>query len=156
MIKYFTGVVLLLGSAAAAAGATPQCLRPSEIEAEQAIRYQAELMVVSDTCGQQTYIRFASRNREALVDYQHTMIERFRRSGVGHAEARFDTYLTRLANEASLRAGARPVASVCRDAAEFLATADTLNKDGFRRYIADRAAEQRVADRRCTATSEKD
>ena len=154
MIKHFTGVVLLLGSVVAAGAATPQCLKPAEIEAEQAIRFQAELMVISDTCGQQTYIRFAKRNRDVLVEYQHEMIEHFRRNGTARAEARFDTYLTRLANEVSLRAGARPVASVCQDAAEFLATADTLGKDEFRRYIADRAAEHRVADRRCTSTSD--
>src|SRR5579872_1182908 len=133
MIKHFAGAVMLLGSVVAAAAATPQCLKPSEIEAEQAVRFQAELMVMSDTCGQQTYIRFTRRNRDVLVEYQHEMIERFRRSGTVRAEARFDTYLTRLANEISLRTGARPVASLCREAADFFATADSLGRDEFRR-----------------------
>jgi len=128
----------------------PQCLKPNEIEAEQAIRFQAELMVVSDTCGAQTYTHFARRNHEALKDYQQQVIERFRRNGGGHPEARFDSYLTRLANEVSLRNGAQPVAQVCRDAAGFLATADKLERDSFRRYVAARAQENSAEFRRCS------
>ena len=150
MIRSTTAAVLLLGSAAlATAAAPPQCLKPDEIEAEQAIRFQAELMVVSDTCGAQTYTHFTRRNRDVLVEYQHQVIERFRRNGTGGAEARFDSYLTRLANEVSLRAGAQPVAAMCRDAASFLATADTLGNDAFRHYVAERAAEHRSDYRTC-------
>lgn len=141
MIKLATALALLLGSTAWAVAATPQCLR-ADAEAEQAIRFQAELMVVSDTCGAQTYITFARRNREALRDYQHQVIERFRRTGGGHAEARFDSYLTRLANEVSLRIGAQPVAAVCHDAQSLLAMADTLAGDQFRRYVAEQAAQR--------------
>jgi hypothetical protein len=147
MIKVATAAVLLFGSLGWAAAATPQCLHPGEVEADQAIRFQTELMVVSDTCGAQTYTAFARRNREALVDYQHQVIERFRRTGDSHAEARFDSYLTRLANEVSLRVGAQPVAAMCRDASTFLATADTLAGDQFRRYVAEQAVHS--GDRRC-------
>ena len=91
MIKLATAMALLIGSAAWAAAATPQCLRANDAEAEQAIRFQTELMVVSDTCGAQTYTAFARRNRAALLDYQHQVIERFRRTGASHAEARFDS-----------------------------------------------------------------
>lgn len=38
---------MLLG-AIATANAAPQCYRANEIEAEQAMRYQAKLMVLSD------------------------------------------------------------------------------------------------------------
>jgi type 1 fimbria pilin len=148
MIKVATAAVLLLGSAALAAAATPQCLRGEDVEAEQAIRFQTELMVVSDTCGAQTYTTFARRNRDALVDYQQAIIERFRRAGVNHAEARFDSYLTQLANEVSLRVGAQPVATMCHDAASFLATAESLAGDQFRRYVAEQAAAG-SGDRRC-------
>lgn len=154
MIKQFVVTMMLLAPIATAVAATPQCMRPSEVEAEQAIRFQAELMVMSDTCGQQTYIRFTRRNREAIVQYQHEMIEHFRRAGTAHAEARFDTYLTRLANEVSLKTGSQPVALVCREAAEFLATADTLGVNEFRQYISSRAAGAHVSDRRCSATSD--
>lgn len=148
MIKVATAAALLLGSVAWATAATPQCLRSNEAEAEQAIRFQTELMVVSDTCGAQTYTAFARRNRAALVDYQQQVIERFRRSGSGHAEARFDSYLTQLANEVSLRVGAQPVAAMCRDAQPFLATAETLAGDQFRHYVAEQAA-MRSKEQRC-------
>jgi hypothetical protein len=140
MFRFATAAVVLLGSAAWAAAATPQCLRANEVEADQAIRFQTEIMVVSDTCGAQTYTRFARRNRDALVQYQHELVERFRRSGSAHAQERLDSYLTQLANEESLRLGAEPVAEMCRNAQPLLATADTLAGDEFRRYVAQRAA----------------
>jgi len=143
MFRFATAAVVLLGSAAWAAAATPQCLRANEVEADQAIRFQTEIMVVSDTCGAQTYTRFARRNRDALVQYQHELVERFRRSGSAHAQERLDSYLTQLANEASLRLGAEPVAEMCRNAQPLLATADTLSGDQFRRYVAQRAAADR-------------
>lgn len=146
MIKVITAAALLLGSAAWAVAATPQCLRGAEVEADQAIRFQTELMVVSDTCGSQSYTAFARRNREALVDYQQLIIERFRRSGASHAEARFDSYLTQLANEVSLRVGAQPVVTMCQNAEGFLATADSLAGDQFRRYVAEKAAIQNASD----------
>jgi hypothetical protein len=150
MIRIVPAAVILLASGAIASAAAPQCLRPVEIEAEQAIRFQAELMVVSDTCGGQAYTHFARRNREVMVEYQQHLIDRFRRDGTPHAEARLDSYITRLANEASLRTGAQPVAAMCRDHAGFLATAESLGKDEFRRFVAERAAEHRGEYRRCT------
>ena len=148
MLRSATAAFLLLGSAVGAAAATPQCLRSNEVEAEQAIRFQTELMVVSDTCGAQTYTRFARRNREALVQYQQQVIERFRRAGAAHAEERFDAYLTKLANEASLRLGAEPLTVMCRDSQSLLATAEALSGDQFRRYVAEQAAADN-SDRRC-------
>src|SRR5579863_62015 len=148
MIRQLAVAAVLLGTVAEGSMAAQQCLNSREAEAEQAIRFQAELMVVSDTCGQQTYVQFTQRNREAIIQYQHEMIESFKKTGQGRAEAKFDTYLTRLANEVSLKTGAQPAASVCADAAKFLATAGTLNSNEFRQYIAERAAaEQKVEPR---------
>ena len=140
MFRIATAALILLASAVCAGAATPQCLRSDEVEADQAVRFQTELMVVSDTCGAQTYTRFTRRNSEALARYQRQVIERFRRAGSSHAEERFDAYMTKLANEISLRLGAEPVAVMCQESAQLLATADTLSGDQFRRYVADRAA----------------
>ena len=149
-MKFATAAaVVLLASTALAQAATKECLAPNDIEAETAVRFQAELMVMSDTCGTHTYTDFARRNRDALVDYQKQVIERFRREHQSHAEAVFDSYLTRLANEVSLRSGTQPVATVCQDAAQLLATAETLNDASFRRYIADSAAIHRADYRSC-------
>ena len=140
MLRFATAAVVLLGSAAWAVAATPQCLRPNEVEADQAIRFQTELMVISDTCGAQSYTHFARRNRDALVQYQQQLIEGFRRGGSAHAEERFDAYLTQLANETSLRMGGQPVAQMCQNAQQLLTTADTMSSADFRRYVAERAA----------------
>lgn len=140
MLRFATAAVVLLGSAAWAVAATAPCLRPNEVEADQAIRFQTELMVISDTCGAQTYTRFARRNRDVLVQYQQQLIEGFRRGGSAHAEERFDSYLTQLANETSLRMGAQPVAQMCQNEQPLLTSADTMSSDDFRRYAAQRAA----------------
>lgn len=146
MIRHIAVAAMVLAAVADGATAAKQCLDAQEIEAEQAIRFQAELMVVSDTCGQPTYVQFTQRNRESIIHYQHEMIEHFRRSGQSRAEARFDTYLTRLANEVSLRTGAQPVSAVCANAASMLATASKLNNSEFRHYIAERAAAEQKSE----------
>jgi len=95
--------------------------------------------------------RFPTESSEHSAEYlpyfMHSdeMIERFRKSGK-RAEARFDTYITRLANEVSLRNGAQPVTIVCAEAANLLATASTLGNAEFRHYIAERAAAERKAE----------
>ena len=149
MFKPIAASLLLLGSTALGLAAPEQCLRAADMEAEQAIRFQTELMVMSDTCGQQTYVHFVTRNHDAIAAYQHQMIDRFRRDGAPRADARFDTYVTRLANQISMRAGAQPVAALCHEAAGFLANADTLDPEQFRHLAADRAATSRREERRC-------
>lgn len=129
--------------------ATP-CFKPAEIEAEQAIRFQTELMVLSDSCDADIYPRFTQRNRRAIAAYQQLMIEHFRRLGSGHAEASFDSYMTKLANEVSLRNGREPLATLCGNAGAFLASADHFGENDFRRYVAEQAAERRPDYRSCT------
>lgn len=124
-------------------------MRPTEAEAEQAIRFQTELMVISETCHDETYPRFLHRNGKVLVDYQKRMIERYRRTGAPRPSASLDTYMTRLANEVALRVGAEPVDALCQEKADFLATADTLDAKKFRHYIAKQAAEPDAEHRRC-------
>ncbi len=147
MLKLIPAASILL-LAGVATAATEPCLRPAEFEADEAIRFQTELMVVSDTCRDTTYLRFAQRNRKALAEYQKRMIEHYRRGGAAQPKARLDSDMTQLANEASLRAGATRPEELCRDKADFLATAASLDGKTFRRYVAEQAA-QSPADRRC-------
>ena len=149
MFKPIAASLVLLSTTALGLAAPEQCLRAADMEAEQAIRFQTELMVMSDTCGQETYVHFATRNRDAISAYQHQMIDRFKRDGAPRAEARFDTYVTRLANQISMRAGAQPVTALCHEAADFLATADAMDQEKFRHLAADRAAMNRGEERRC-------
>jgi hypothetical protein len=149
MFKITSTAFVLFCIVANAAAAAQECLRPAEAEAEQAIRFQTELMVVSETCHQQTYPQFLHRNRKALAHYQQSMIERYRRTGARRPKASLDTYMTRLANEIALRVSAEPVEALCRQQADFLANADALDAKKFRRYIAKQALDSDAEHRRC-------
>ena len=115
--------------------AAPSCFRRSEAVADQAIRYTTEIMVMSDTCRNPTYERFVQRNRLEVVNFQNLMKEHFRRGAGGRAaQAKLDTFLTHIANEAALRTGIQDIAQVCSVAVQFLATADALSGDAFKKY----------------------
>ncbi len=118
-----------------AAGAVSQgCYRKSEAVADQGIRYVTDVMVISDTCRNETYDRFALRNRDIIVGFQKAMMEHFRRGG-GGAQAKLDAFMTHLANESALRTGAQDIGQVCAVAVQFLATADQLVGEGFQHYV---------------------
>jgi hypothetical protein len=149
MFKTMTTVAMSFCLVAGAAAAAQGCWRPAEAEAEQAIRYQTELMVVSETCHEQTYPRFLHRNRNILAEYQRRMIEHYRRAGAAHPQASLDTYMTRLANEVALRVGTQSVGALCQEKADFLAEADAFDAKKFRGYIVARAAERAAEQRAC-------
>jgi len=149
MLKITSAILVLLCLGVGAAAATQECLPPAEVEAEQAIRFQTELMVVSETCHEQSYPKFLHRNRAALAEYQRRMIERYRRAGAPRPKASLDTYMTQLANETALRVSNEPVEALCHEQADFLATANALDGKKFRRYIAKQAVERDGEHRRC-------
>lgn len=126
-------LVVFCGGSVADAATKGSCFRRAEAVADQAIRYTTEVMVMSDTCRNPTYERFVQRNRLEVVNFQNLMKEHFRRTG-GNAQSKLDTFLTHLANEAALRTGTKDIGQVCSVAVQFLATADALNADGFRKY----------------------
>jgi len=113
------------------------CYSGADIEAEQAIRFQTQVMVVSDICRDTTYTSFSQHVREALAGYQRQMVDHFRRTGGGSGERVLDSFMTRLANEFSLAAGHQSVAELCQGSATLLATANGFaNSADFRHYIA--------------------
>ncbi len=134
---------VLVFSAANIASAAPQCYRANEIEADQAIRYQAKLMVLSDSCSSDSYTVFVHRNAEVITSYQHQLIEYFRRNNQHHPEDEFDRFITRLANQYALGAGQQKLDSLCMNAAPFLTQAPNFGKDDFRRFVAQQAADER-------------
>ncbi len=142
--------VMMLASLSAIAQAKDNaCYSKAEMEAEQAMRFQTEVMVLSDTCSNPAYSSFAKRNREALVTYQQRMVEHFRRGGDRHAQTSFDHYQTELANETSLRVGEKPSAQACREAAGTFATAAKLDNEGLHRYAAELATKHAKQYRGC-------
>lgn len=132
-----------------AANAAPQCYRATEIEADQAVRYQAKLMVLSDSCRSNSYNQFVNRNAEVLSSYQRQLIGFFRRADTRRPEDAFDRFLTRLANQVALTAGQEPLDSLCPRSAEFLTQAVSFGKDDFRRYVAAQAAVERKSYQTC-------
>jgi hypothetical protein len=133
----------------AQAASAPPCFLPAEIEAEQAMLFQTELMVVAETCRDPAYISFLKRNIEPVKQYQSRLIERFRRQGEKRADVALDSYLTKLANESSLRNGQVPVTTVCQQGATLLKTAQALGPVDFRNYAAEKAVLNRQHYRAC-------
>ncbi len=149
MSKLAVAAVIILG-VVATAQAAPQCYRSDEIEADQAIRYQAKLMVLSDSCHSNSYSQFVTRNAEVLSSYQQRLIGFFRRHEAHSPEDAFDRFLTRVANQIALSAGEEPLASLCPRSADFLTQAISFGKDEFRSYVAAQAAIERHSYRSCT------
>ena len=138
--------VIFAGSVSVAQAAT--CYKADEIEADQAVRFQTQLMVLSDSCGSQSYTEFTTRNGSTLAAYQNTLIDYFKRSG-GHADSAFDRFITALANKTALDAGRQPIASLCTQSADFLTKAGAFNKADFQHYVAEQAAAQRANYQSC-------
>jgi hypothetical protein len=140
MRKLVAAVALTaMAASTAQAASAPPCFSPAEIEAEQAMLFQTELMVVAETCHDQAYISFLKRNIEPVKQYQHRLVEHFRRHGEKRAETALDAYLTKLANQSSLRNGQVPVTTVCQQGATLLKTANALGPADFRNYAAEKA-----------------
>jgi len=142
-------VAVVTIGAMAAAQAAPQCYRANEIEADQALRYQAKLMVLSDSCRSSSYTEFVVRNAGALSLYQQQMIGFFRRHDVSRPEDALEKFLTRIANQLALSFGQEELASLCPRSADFLTQAVSFGKDEFRSYVAEQAAIERHSYRTC-------
>jgi hypothetical protein len=112
------------------AGARETCYSPAAMEADQAIRYLTDLMVVSSACQNEVYVEFRARTQAAIRDYQHTMIEHF------HGTKGFDDWNTVLANEFSMKRSGMPTGQMCQQEAPMFARASALDLAGFRAYAA--------------------
>ncbi len=141
---------LAVAAAPALAAPAAPCFKPADIEADQAVRYQTELMVLSDTCNVANYYRdFTVRNRDTIVQYEHQLIDHFRRTGAHRPEASLDQFLTEIANELSMRSGAEQRPVICARSASFLAEATKLDGPEFRNHAAELAVEHESSYRLC-------
>ena len=125
------------------------CYSPADQEAEQAIVFQTNLMVVSSACRDEVYGLFRARNKDAIIRYQRMMINHFRREGYRDAQSRFDSWNTSLANQIALKQGATPTAVVCQQAASMLKMASTLDSKGLHDYAITQAASPAETHARC-------
>jgi len=154
MSKWVAGLALAaMAMGTAEAASAPPCFLPAEIEAEQAMLFQTELMVVSEACKNQSYIKFVQRNRDAVIAFQKRMMDHFRRHGASRPEVALDSYLTKLANESALRNGQVPVTQVCAQGARLMETGDALSAADFRFYAEEKARLHMQYYRMCDAKS---
>ena len=138
-------VLSLIAAAAMAASKNRDCYSNADVEADLAVKFQAQLMVLSDVCRDTTYGLFTQRNKDAIIKYQKQMIDHFRREGKSRAEVEFENYMTHLANEAALLSGQRTMVENCQTneliplANSFVTSAD------MRAYFASQAAANRAS-----------
>ncbi len=130
--------------------ADKQCFSAGDVEAEQAILFQTNIMVISSACKDTVYGEFRARNKDAIIRYQKAMIDHFRRTGSRNAQSEFDRWNTSLANQISLKQGAVPMAQVCQQAAEMLKLASTLDAKGLHDYAIAKATSAADTHPRCT------
>ncbi len=104
------------------------------------MRFQTQLMVVSNSCGSQSYTEFTHRNASTLAAYQQKMIGYFRRVSGRGADTAFDRFITSLANQMALSAGKETVSVLCTRSADLLSKGQTFGKDDFVHYVVQQAA----------------
>src|SRR5215472_16357107 len=139
MGKFALAAAFLVAASLQVASAASQC-SSADREAERALIFQTNLMVVSSACRDQTYAQFRYRNKDAIIAYQRAMIAHFRRAGYRNAQAEFDRWNTSLANQIALKQGVIPTAQVCEQSAPMLKMASTLDRKGFHDYAVAQAA----------------
>ena len=149
MKKVFLAALLAAVSFQGASAADRQCYSPVDIEAEQAILFQTNIMVISSACKDTVYGEFRARNKDAIIRYQKAMIDHFRRAGSRNAQSEFDRWNTSLANEISLKQGAVPMAQVCQQATEMMKLASTLDAKGLHDYAVAKATSAADTHPRC-------
>jgi len=146
----FAAVLLAAASVRGAPAADRQCYSAADVEAEQAILFQTNIMVISSACKDTIYGEFRARNKDAIIRYQKAMIDHFRRAGSRNAQSDFDRWNTSLANEISLKQGTLPMAQVCQQASEMLKLASTLDEKGLHDYAVAKATSATDSHPRCT------
>lgn len=141
MRKAGLAVALLTAAALQAAPAESRsCYSKAEFEAEQAILWQTNLMVISSACHNSSYADFRLHNTRAIIEYQHRMIDYFRHTGARQPDRSFETWITHLANEEANKETGVPTPQICQQAASLLKLAGTMDTKEFHKLIADRAA----------------
>jgi hypothetical protein len=141
--------ILAAASLQGASAADRHCYSPADLEAEQAIRFQTNLMVISSACRDTVYGEFRARNTAAIIRYQKIMIAHFRREGARNAQGEFDAWNTSLANELSLQQGAQSTAVICQKAVDLEKMASTLDSKGLHDYAVAQAASPAVTHPKC-------
>jgi hypothetical protein len=143
MKKWLLAAVLLVATMQQPLWAQRSCYSAGAIEADQAIRYLTNLMVVSTACQDTAYAEFRLRNQKEIIGYQKAMIAYFR------STAAFDRWNTSLANQVQIQYGKTSTATVCQQGAELMQQARALAPQQFRAMVIAQAAKAGPQYARC-------
>jgi len=133
----------LLATVTQSAWAAGTCYSQLAIEAEEAIRYVTDLMVVSSACRDTTYAEFKLRNRDLIVNYQKDLIAHFK------GNAAFDKWNTSLANVSAQKQAGLTTTQVCQQQATMLKQASLQDAKAFRTFAATQAASAGTRYQKC-------
>jgi hypothetical protein len=133
IMKKIVLIAALVAAAAAPPGwAASSCPSSGAAEAEAAIRYVTDLMVISSVCQDTVYAEFRLRNQTQIMAYQKALMAQF------HGAAGFDRWNTALANQAAQKQNGNQ--QLCQQSVALLQQAKALDANGFRAYAAAQAA----------------
>lgn len=126
----------------AAAPKAPACYSRTEHAAEQLLRLHTEIMTVGLYCKEINaaddpfgmYQRFTVANRIVLSDAEKTLMAFYTKNG---GKAKFDTFRTELANEASRRSAIINVGVYCHEYVEHLKELVAVNTDQLKTVTTD-------------------
>ncbi len=150
MLKTILLAVSLLAIVPAVASAEP-CYTGDEVEADQALRYQAWLRVVGLSCsGYAQYQSFADKNQSLLQDYQNRLIHFYKAHYKGDAEARLHARESEASNEESLVATRGGTLALCKAHADELQRAAQGSSEDIKHEIAAFTISQPAAKRKCS------
>ena len=147
-MKKFALIAALAVAAATAQTAWAQkkdgtCYSAAAMEADQAIRYITDLMVISTACQNTTYAEFRLRNRDAIIAYQKALITHFRGAPA------FDKWNTAIANQAAHKQTMVAPAVFCQQGETMTRQASGFDTKAFRAYAAQQAQAQSAQYAKC-------
>lgn len=121
-----------------------KCYSAAEAEAEQAIRIHSELMVIGLNCqamasryGENPYGQYAqltSRNAGLFANYEKTLINYFRDTGVPKPESSFNNLRTVFANRISQQVAAKRPDVFCAENIKRLSRVANMSEDELRAW----------------------
>lgn len=125
--------------------AQPKCYTPQQYRAEQAIRYQTQLMVAGMLCQQQAgqhiynqYQGFSVRNQDVITRAENQLIGFFRIHGTDATPERsLHSLRTNLANELSMRAMGQSLDKFCAHAIPRVKQAAMMQPRQFEKHLMD-------------------
>jgi hypothetical protein len=112
------------------------CAAPDDERALQVRVLQTELMVAALSCQQQDpYNAFVTRFQPVLAVHGKALKKYFKRIYGGSSTVQLDEFVTRLANEASLR-GMRDLRGFCGDSLTLFKSIEAVETTGLERFVA--------------------